>query len=268
MPGPAMEASCGAQAVSDQVSDNYGSIQGELRVVSNQDDYEADECNMWLCKGYKFADNKDNVYSYKAGEKVDFTVDIRAPHTGVANVSVVDTSSNSVIGSPLISWPIYASVATGVKDEETSFRVTIPDTLGSQCATAGDCVLQWYWHAKSIDQTYESCVDFTVDGSGSGEVPVKSSKRSSSVGSRIAAATSAPVIPVIPAQTPKPTPVGSGPSTFATSARQSATYAGPEIPFSATDAPDTDDSVLPFPADSAEDIVSWLQSLLGNLVGN
>ena len=134
-----------------------------------------------------FRSNKDNVYSYKAGQKIDFEVDIRAPHTGVANVSVVDTASNSVIGSPLISWDEYASTASGVKDDETSFSVTMPDDLGSKCSTAGDCVIQWYWYAESIDQTYESCVDFTMSGSGSSS---GSSGSASASTSAAAAATS------------------------------------------------------------------------------
>jgi hypothetical protein len=265
MPGTAMEDTCGAQAVSNQESDKYGNIQGLLQVAAGQSDYDAAECNIWLCKGYKFADNKENVYSYKAGEKVDFTIDIRAPHTGVANVSVVDTASNTVIGKPLISWSDYASVATGVTDDETSFSITIPDDIGSQCATAGDCVLQWYWYAQSIDQTYESCVDFTVDGTGtgSGVTPSKPSVTSS----KVAAVTSAPIAPV---QTlnPIPTPIAVQPTTFATSARQSATAAEPELPTSAADAPDADSTALPFPTDSAADVMDWLESLLGNLLGN
>ena len=164
MPGAAMKAACGNQVEINQQSDNYGNIQGELQVASSQSDYNAGECDIWLCKGYKFADNKDNVYSYTAGETIDFTVAIHAPHTGVANVSVVDTASNTVIGNPLISWSVYASVATGVAANNTNFSVTMPTDLGSQCSTAGACVLQWYWYAESIDQTYESCVDFTVGG--------------------------------------------------------------------------------------------------------
>ncbi|KAJ5161771.1 chitin binding protein [Penicillium capsulatum] len=112
MPGSAMQAACGEQVKINQKSDNYGNVQGELQVANGQSDYDAIECDIWLCKGYKFADNKDNVYSYSAGETVDFTVDIRAPHTGSANVSVVDTASNSVIGQPLISWDVYASVSS------------------------------------------------------------------------------------------------------------------------------------------------------------
>lgn len=168
MPGSAMQSSCGEQVYNNQKSDNYGNVQGELQITKGQDDYNAAECDIWLCKGYKFADNKDNVQTYSAGQTVPMEIDIRAPHTGVANVSVVDTKSHSVIGSPLKSWEKYASTETGVTDAETKFSVTIPDDLGSKCATAGDCVLQWYWYAQSIDQTYESCVDFTVGGSGSG----------------------------------------------------------------------------------------------------
>ncbi|OOF89991.1 hypothetical protein ASPCADRAFT_179954 [Aspergillus carbonarius ITEM 5010] len=162
MPGSAMEAACGTQVYNNQEADNYGNVQGELQIASGQSDYDASACDIWLCKGYKYADNKDNVYSYTAGETVDFVVDIRAPHTGTANVSVVETSTNTVIGSPLIYWSVYASTATGVTKNETNFSVTIPEDLGDKCTEGGACVLQWWWNAASIDQTYESCIDFTV----------------------------------------------------------------------------------------------------------
>lgn len=274
-PGTAMGAACGAQVLSNQGSDKYGNIQGELQVASSQSDYKAAECDIWLCKGYKFADNKDNVQSYKAGQKVPFTVDIRAPHTGVANVSVVATSSNKVIGAPLISWDVYASTATGVKADETDFSVTIPEDLGSQCATAGDCVLQWYWYAESIDQTYESCVDFTVGGSGS--APVASSASSASSTSSTSSATEIAVTttpsgavqtPTTPAAEPtSSTTVAAQPTTFATTARPSATSAPAQVPTSSA-VPAASASGLPFSTGSASDVLSWLEALLGNLVGN
>lgn len=167
MPGPAMMAACGDQVTMNQTLDRYNSIQSELQNAFGQFDYSPARCDVWLCKGYKFADNKDNVYSYSAGQTVDFTVDIRALHTGVANVSVVDTASNAVIGSPLRYWSVYASALTGVTSDETDFSVTIPEDLGGRCSRAGDCVLQWYWYAQSDDQTFESCVDFTVSESDS-----------------------------------------------------------------------------------------------------
>lgn len=276
MPGDAMASACGQQVEVNQESDNYGNIQGELQVASGQSDYSASECDIWLCKGYKFADNKDNVYSYTAGETVDFTVDIRAPHTGVANVSVVETSSNSVIGSPLISWSVYASTATGVTSNETDFSVTIPDDLGSKCSSAGDCVLQWYWYAESIDQTYESCVDFTLGGSGSrsGSSSSGSSSSSSSSSSTAEAETTAAApstsaaaaetTTAAPVETTSAAPVQYATTTFATQARQSAE---PSVEVQTASAAETTassvDSAQPIPTDgTAQEKLNFIESIL------
>lgn len=193
-PGSAFEAACGQQAYDTETSDINGNVQGELQVATSQSDYNAAECNAWLCKGFKYADN-NVTYSYTAGQTVDFEVTIEAPHTGIANVSVVDTATNSVIGEPLIYWSVYASVSTGVAANNTQFSVTIPDDLGDKCTTGGDCVLQWYWYAQSIDQTYESCVDFTVDGSGSGSSGSSSASSSSTTSSASAESSSSAAVP-------------------------------------------------------------------------
>ncbi|KAL1589210.1 hypothetical protein WHR41_02043 [Cladosporium halotolerans] len=178
MPGDAMAAACGQQMYYNQQGDNYGNVQGELQVA--QDDYDAAACDVWLCKGYKYADNKDNVQQWTVGQDVPISVDIRAPHTGVANVSVVSTSSGQVIGEALKSWDVYASNSATIPDDQKEFSVTIPD-VGSDCSSPGDCVLQWFWDAADINQTYESCIDFTVGGgSGSGSSGSGSSSGNSS----------------------------------------------------------------------------------------
>ncbi|KAG0158589.1 hypothetical protein PDIDSM_6104 [Penicillium digitatum] len=281
-PGLAMGAACGQQVLSNQAADKYGNIQGELQVAATQDDYNAAECDIWLCKGYKFDDNKDNVHSYKAGETVDFQVDIRAPHTGVANVSIVSTAFNKVIGTPLIYWDVYASTATGVKPNQTSFSITIPEDIGSQCATANDCVLQWYWYAESIDQTpclrlaqlslllhrprpcrnlarlqlhrrrpVESVVDPQRYGDRCYYRPIW--RRSNSHYS-------------CKSTTPA-TKVSARPTTFATTARRSATSAAAHV-HTASAEPSTSASAVPFPTDSASDVLAWIEAMLGNLVGN
>jgi len=167
MPGDAFQKACGQQMYYNQMGDNYGNVQGELQVVNGQTDYDAAACNVWLCKGFKYDDNTENVQQYTVGQEVDIEVDIRAPHTGVANVSVVSTSSGSVIGSALKSWDEYGSNAYTIPEDQEKFTVTIPD-VGSDCASPGDCVIQWFWDAADINQTYEACIDFTVGGSGSG----------------------------------------------------------------------------------------------------
>lgn len=292
MPGSAMKAACGDQVEVNQQSDNYGNIQGELQVAASQSDYNAAECDIWLCKGYKFADNQDNIYSYTAGQTIDFKVDIRAPHTGIANVSVVDTASNTVIGDPLIYWSVYASTATGVTANETSFSVTMPSNLGSQCATAGDCVLQWYWYAESIDQTYESCIDFSLGGSGSSS---SSSSSSSSVVTSSAAAatsssaaaetsTSAAVETSSSASVETSTPAAvetttaaqtttaaaevttsaavQAVTTFATQARPSSQ------PSAVVATPSSVASTLAIPTDSAQDTLDFVRAVFKYLVGN
>ena len=173
MPGSAMQAACGQQVFDNQQADNYGNIQGELQVAATQSDYNAAACDITLCKGFKFADNKANVMSYKSGQVVPISFDIRAPHTGVANVSIVNTATNSVIGKPLISWSDYASNSVPIQTSQEKFSITMPD-VSSQCGTAGACVIQHWWNAASIDQTYESCIDFTM-GSGSNAAVVSSS---------------------------------------------------------------------------------------------
>ncbi|EFQ31339.1 hypothetical protein CGRA01v4_10650 [Colletotrichum graminicola] len=164
--GQAFEEACGSTLLNTEKSDPFGNIQGLAQQAGKN--LDASKCDLDLCKGYKFADNAANVQSFSPGEKIDFKVEIRAPHTGVANVSVVDTAKNSIIGSPLISFTNYASTKTGVAANNTAFSVTLPESLPATCATAGNCVLQWWWDSREAGQTYMSCVDFTSAGSGSG----------------------------------------------------------------------------------------------------
>jgi hypothetical protein len=173
--GNAMKAACGDQVWNQMSSDSDGNIQTMAQVGSSQSDFDATACHLWQCRGYQFDDaTSSSIQSFTAGQSVDFSVQIAAPHTGVANVSVINLAENTVIGDALASWSVYASTATGVTANETSFSVTIPSDLPSTCSTAGGCALQWWWDARSIDQTYMSCVDFTVGGSGSSAAVVTS----------------------------------------------------------------------------------------------
>lgn len=187
--GDAMKAACGDQVWNMQSSDNNGNIQTMAQIGTSQSDFDATKCHLWQCRGYQFDDaTADSIQSFTAGQKVPFVVDIAAPHTGVANVSVIDLSANSVIGDALISWDSYASTATGVQPGDENFSVTIPSDLPSTCSTKGGCALQWWWDARSIDQTYMSCVDFVVGGA-SGSSGSSSGSASSSAAP---AASSAP----------------------------------------------------------------------------
>ncbi|KAK8051937.1 hypothetical protein PG993_003322 [Apiospora rasikravindrae] len=186
--GKAMAAACGQQVQNQQSSDAFGNIQGELQVAAK--DMTAD-CNLWLCKGFQFEDNKANVQSFTVGQKVPITFDLRAPHTGTANISIVDTKSNSIIGTPLKTYDTFASNSAPQAADEKSVTVTIPD-LGGKCTTAGECVIQHYWDARSIDQTYESCIDFTVGGGGAGAADAAPAPSAAAPASSAAASAPAP----------------------------------------------------------------------------
>jgi hypothetical protein len=202
MPGDALTKACGSQVFNMWNSDINGNVQTALQTASNQNDFDEAACNIWQCKGMKFEDNTANVQSYTAGEKVPITFNVAAPHTGVANMSVIDTKTGSIIGSPLITFDEYASTAKGVTDADKNFDITIPSDLGSKCATAGDCVLQFWWDARSVDQTYESCIDFTVGGSGSGSGDDSPSPPASSAPASSAPASSAPAATSAASATP------------------------------------------------------------------
>lgn len=190
--GDAMKAACGDQVWNMQSSDNNGNIQTMAQIGTSQSDFDATKCHLWQCRGYQFDDATDaSIQSFTAGEKVPFVVDIAAPHTGVANVSVIDLGANSVIGDALISWDSYASTATGVQPGDENFSVTIPSDLPATCSEKGGCALQWWWDARSIDQTYISCVDFIVGGaSGSGSSGSASSSSAAPAATSAAATTS------------------------------------------------------------------------------
>ncbi|KAF8322740.1 hypothetical protein DL93DRAFT_2123975 [Clavulina sp. PMI_390] len=143
----------------------YNSLKADA-VKKIDSGYNATACHLYFCRGYQAADNTGENYSYSLGQVVPMTVDIEAHHTGYANVSVVNVVTQTVIGSPLIYWPVYANSSLSPAEwpvNQTSFSVTIPTSLGTNCAKSGTCALQWWWYAAySNKETFESCIDFTA----------------------------------------------------------------------------------------------------------
>ncbi|KAI0200463.1 hypothetical protein F4808DRAFT_161150 [Astrocystis sublimbata] len=167
MPGDATKAVCGSGVVADIVRDKTSHVEGLPEIAAKDSGYDGAACNLWLCRGVQFGDNAANVQTYTPGQEVEVKVQVTIPHMGMANVSVVDTKTNAVLGEPLLRWPSgYADEKLYYGDtlpaNQTDFKVTIPTTLGDKCATAGDCVIQWWWYGTGAKQTYEACIDFTV----------------------------------------------------------------------------------------------------------
>lgn len=74
----------------------------------------------------KFEDNTDSVQTYTAGQQVPLYFNIRAPHSGYANVSIIDTTSNSMIAANLSAWDEYALTSIPAKTEWTVCFLLLP----------------------------------------------------------------------------------------------------------------------------------------------
>lgn len=72
---------------------------------------------------------------------IPIEVYIRIKHAGTANVSIVDTKSNTIVGSQLLYWSDYANEKLpALPANNSAFSVTLPTDFGGKCATAGECV--------------------------------------------------------------------------------------------------------------------------------
>ncbi|PFH63223.1 hypothetical protein XA68_16662 [Ophiocordyceps unilateralis] len=154
--GPEMEKTCGKAAIDAVGKDPTIPLENFQSPPA--------ECNVFLCRGAKFEDNQANVQNFKPNQTVNFKVDLPIPHEGPANVSIVDTARNKVIGDPLIFFDSYADEKLPqLPANNTDFNVTMPQLKQGQCSKPGACVLQWFWFGTEAKQTYESCVDFVMD---------------------------------------------------------------------------------------------------------
>jgi hypothetical protein len=139
-PGAATAAVCGQAMVDFYNADNTSYPEAFLRTGNTP--LNPALCNMWLCKGFQWEDNQDRILRTGPGAVIPIEVFIRIPHVGYANVSIVDTTTNTVIGEPLISWPSgYADGALypNLPANQTHFSVTIPE-LSPRCTVPGSCV--------------------------------------------------------------------------------------------------------------------------------
>ncbi|KAE9365516.1 hypothetical protein N431DRAFT_420702 [Stipitochalara longipes BDJ] len=160
-----MISACGASVAQLVTADNTSHVEGMPEAALKEKAFNPTACNVFLCKGLQFQDNRDNVQTFRPGQVVNIRASITIPHEGPMNVSIINTKMNMPIGDPLITFASYADETLPVlPPNNTNFDVTIPMNIGSTCSIAGACVLQWFWFGTKADQTYESCVDMVVPG--------------------------------------------------------------------------------------------------------
>lgn len=139
--GAASLAACGSAVTKQIVADNTSHVEGLPEAAATASDYHAKDCNLWLCKGLQYADNTANVLALSPGEVVHIDAYIRIKHAGTANVSIVDTKTDTIVGNQLLYWSNYADEKlSSLPANNSAFDVTIPRSLDGNCLKPGDCV--------------------------------------------------------------------------------------------------------------------------------
>jgi len=166
LPGSAMRAACGAGAFAAVMADGTTPLEDVPTTAATP------KCNVGLCRGAQFEDNKNNVQKFTAGQTIPMTAILPIPHEGPMNVSIVDTKTNTLMGPPLIQFDSYADEKLAqLPANNTAFSVKVPAMPAGMCTVPGACVMQWFWKGTAAQQTYESCVDFVMTPAGAAAPP-------------------------------------------------------------------------------------------------
>ena len=165
--GPAIIANCGPKVEQDIRLDNTSHVEGLPELAAKDSMYNPMKCKLWQCKGLQFADNMNNTQTWTAGQVIPIKVWIRIPHEGSANVSIVDTKSDTIIGEMLKVWS--SGDAPGKKEsdvplDQEEFSVTVPEGLEEKCAIAGDCVSHLL--CFSMGKAFANMVNRSCNGGG------------------------------------------------------------------------------------------------------
>eukprot|EP00644_Phytophthora_capsici_P011660 jgi/Phyca11/572872/estExt2_Genewise1.C_PHYCAscaffold_500123 len=169
------------------------------------------------CRGLVY-ESGNNVTEIEAGKEFNVKYYIQATHPGYMYLSIVKPSTDSD-GKITYNRDTQVEYFSDFANTAGTFTVTatIPTNV-TGCENAGDCALQFYWHSDIANQTYPTCADITIPGSGAGS----SSKTATTVSSSSTSSTTA-------------TTASSSTSSAATSTSTSTT----------TTAPTTDSSTTP-----------------------
>lgn len=116
------------------------------------------------CRGFVY-EKGNTVTTLAPGAEFDLEYFIQAPHPGYMNLSIVkpETTGGKITYVRDVSIANYDNFAQS--GGTFTISVKMPSTV-TGCEAAGDCALQFYWHSDIANQTYPSCADIIVSGSG------------------------------------------------------------------------------------------------------
>ncbi|ETL88403.1 hypothetical protein L917_12517 [Phytophthora nicotianae] len=167
------------------------------------------------CRGLVY-ESENNVTEIETGKEFDVKYYIQAPHPGYMELSIVKPSTDAN-GKITYNRDTQIEYFSDFANSAGTFTVTatIPTNV-TGCENAGDCALQFYWHSDIANQTYPTCADITIPGSGAGS----SSTTSTSI--TTSSSSSASNAPTASTSTSTPTTTTSYPSTATTDGSKTA----------------------------------------------
>ncbi|GAB9474425.1 Highly acidic elicitin 20 [Globisporangium polare] len=119
------------------------------------------------CRGMVY-ESGNPVTEVASGGSLPVKWYVQAPHPGYAEFNIVKPKTGA--GGKIM----YEKVVTLKRLEDFAKSggnfgdtVTIPASV-TGCGKAGDCALQMYWHSDIANQTYPTCADIIIKGSGAG----------------------------------------------------------------------------------------------------
>lgn len=138
--GSAFESACGTFALHNS-GDPDLSIQDQTRLLHRDVElgFATGACNLWQCQGTQFVDNEAKLNNYSAGEVISIVVDTQFVRPGIANMSIVDTRTNSVL-SKLANMKLPMN--NRVEQDRILVRLPKLDDENGACRVPGECVLQ------------------------------------------------------------------------------------------------------------------------------
>jgi len=148
----------------------------------------ADTFNIYNgCRGLVY-ETANNVTEIEAGVEFDVEYYIQATHPGYMMLSIVKPSTDSD-GKITYNRDTEIEYFSDFANTAGTFTVTatIPTNV-TGCENAGDCALQFYWHSDIANQTYPTCADITIPGSGAGSSSTTSTSTSTTVASSTSSA--------------------------------------------------------------------------------
>ncbi|KAG4236104.1 hypothetical protein PC116_g15793 [Phytophthora cactorum] len=199
------------------------------------------------CRGLVY-ESENNVTEIEAGKEFDVKYYIQATHPGYMELSIVKPSTDAT-GKITYNRDTQIEYFSDFANTAGTFSVTatIPTNV-TGCENAGDCALQFYWHSDIANQTYPTCADITIPGSGAGS----SSKTSTSASTTTtSSSSSASTVPTATTATHTTTTAPSTTTTDDSKAAGEASYTADSTDASADDT--TTDASAETAADASSD---------------